>query len=116
MESFLGKETNRPAETNVAVVLHARFSADDESERTRRGSPSLERDADEDFGTEEAGIEAEFRQKLSGLRRLPRHARPLALKAARDARFLALRALKEKRDSLRRARRALRRMQMATPQ
>jgi hypothetical protein len=38
-----------------------------------------------------------FKFKLIGLRRLPRYQRPLALRAAREWRLLALKALREKR-------------------
>ncbi len=51
---------------------------------------------DEGDGAERE-IEIEFRRKLAGLRRLPRHERILALLAARAWRSLALNALREKR-------------------
>jgi hypothetical protein len=68
---------------------------------------------------EEAGaeleIEADFRRKLAGLRRLSRHERPHSLRAARDARRQALRILREKRSWARHARRALQRLQNLQP-
>jgi hypothetical protein len=60
-------------------------------------------------------IEAEFRRKLCGLRRLPQHARVAALKAARDERFLALKALRQKRQVARHARYLLWRQQLPAP-
>jgi hypothetical protein len=63
----------------------------------------------------EADIDATFRRKLSGLRRLPRQARPYALRAARDERALALKALLEKRADARQARRSFLRLQRPAP-
>jgi hypothetical protein len=78
--------------------------------------PGLE-PADEDEA-EEFEIDAEFRRRLSALRRMPRQERPLALLAAREWRRLALKALREKRDAKRgwqyavwRSRLALRRLE-----
>jgi len=59
--------------------------------------------ADDDGGAE-AEIEAMYRTKFAGIRRLPRHQRPLARRAAREWRQSALRALREKRAGERYAR------------
>jgi hypothetical protein len=50
----------------------------------------------------EFGIELLFRQKLAGLRHLPRDQRLQALRAARQWRSLALKLLREKRNAMRR--------------
>ncbi|HLH97040.1 MAG TPA: hypothetical protein VKW08_18170 [Xanthobacteraceae bacterium] len=60
-------------------------------------------EAIEDDGTH-LEIEAEFRRRISGLRRLPRHARAQALRFAREQRFIALAALREKRQRERQGR------------
>lgn len=54
----------------------------------------------------EVEIEALFKQRLVGLRRLRRHERSHALQAARQWRLVALKALREERASKRRAMRA----------
>ena len=65
--------------------------------------------------TEAAGIEAEFQQKLAGLRRLRPQERALALRMAQDARTVALRLLQQ-RQALRRAERRVRnQLKMPTP-
>jgi hypothetical protein len=60
---------------------------------------------DNDDGSGELEIEALFSARISGLRRMPRHERAQALRAARLWRQQALRALREKRASCRRAHR-----------
>jgi hypothetical protein len=45
----------------------------------------------------EIEIETVFRRMIAGLRRLPRRERPYAVRAAKDARTLALKALRERR-------------------
>lgn len=72
------------------------------------------KDVEEDQGAERE-IEGEFRRKLAGLRRLPRHERHHALRAAKDTRLHALRILREKRAWARHAQRALRRLQKLQP-
>jgi hypothetical protein len=62
-----------------------------------------------------AEIDANFRRRLFGLRRLPRHLRAAALRAASDERCLALRGLREKRQRERQARYALWRQQLQSP-
>ena len=74
--------------------------------------PHLQELEEDDGAT---AIEMEFRRKVSGLRRLPRHARAQALRAAKDERFLALKALREKRQRDRLARYLLWRQQMSPP-
>lgn len=54
----------------------------------------------------EVEIEALFKQRLVGLRRLRRHERSHALQAARQWRLVALKALREERASKRRVMRA----------
>jgi hypothetical protein len=61
------------------------------------------------------GIEEEYQRKLAGLRRLPPHERPHALRAAQEARQLALKALRDRRASARNARRMLRQFQRPAP-
>jgi hypothetical protein len=56
-----------------------------------------------------------FRRRLAGLRRLPRHQRADALRAARDWRRQSLRALKERRAAERRARHLLRQLLKPAP-
>lgn len=64
--------------------------------------PDLEAPEEDSAGAAE--IEATFRLRIIGLRRLRRRDRAPALRAARDWRFLALKALREKRAADRRAR------------
>ena len=59
-----------------------------------------------------AEIEAAFQRKLSGLRRLRRPERALALRVARDWRRTAMKEWREKRSRERHARHALRRLQV----
>jgi len=84
-------------------------------EATARHSASpVGKNVEEDEGAE-LEIEDEFRRKLAGLRRLPRHERPHALRAAKDTRLHALRILREKRAWARRAQRTLRRLKRLQP-
>jgi hypothetical protein len=74
--------------------------------------------SDTEGPTDEGGaaeIEAEFRRMLSGLRRLPRHARAAAVRTACNHRFLALKALNEKRQRDRHARLLAWRQRLPTP-
>jgi len=82
-------------------------------ELTRRDFLSLGSDAPEDDGATE--IEAEFRRKIAGLRRLPRQQRAAAVRAAREWFLVALSALREKRARDRHARHMLRRQQRRSP-
>ena len=68
---------------------------------------------DEDGGAE-FEIDAEFRRRLTGLRRLRRRDQPQALRAAREWRRIALKALREKRIRDRHAR-YMQRRQMRPP-
>jgi hypothetical protein len=63
----------------------------------------------------ECQIEATFKARVKGLRRLPRYQRPLALRAAREWRMQALRALREKRERDRHARYVQWRSQLPAP-
>ena len=77
--------------------------------------PEIElEDAAEDRSLE-LDIEAEFKRKIAGLRRLPRRERSAALRAARTARQLALRGLRDKRARMRHAENMRRRLQKAEP-
>jgi hypothetical protein len=61
-------------------------------------------DGGEEDETAEAEIEAMFKRRLMGLRRLPRYQRAGALRAAREWRVLELKALRKKRATDRHAR------------
>lgn len=77
--------------------LHPRLHLVKTATEVTRASPRLDLSAaivDEGAETE---IDSVFRRAIAGLRRLPRRERPHALRAARDARTLALKALREKR-------------------
>jgi|HubBroStandDraft_1064217.scaffolds.fasta_scaffold472554_1 hypothetical protein len=84
-------------------------------ETTRRAAalPELEPLEADDGAVLE--INQQFRRRLAGLRRLPRHQRADALRAARDWRRQALRALKERRAAERRARHLLRQLLKPAP-
>jgi hypothetical protein len=69
----------------------------------------------EEDETADAEIEAQFKARLMGLRRLPRYQRAGALRAAKEWRMLALKALREKRATDRRARYALWRLGLPPP-
>ena len=68
------------------------------------GSPFIPLEPTDGDEAAESEIEALFKCRLMGLRRMPRYQRPLALRAAREWRQLALKALREKRERERRAR------------
>jgi hypothetical protein len=84
-------------------------------ETTRRGSASVAFEPVEEDDAAAAEIEATFRLKLVGLRRLPRNQRPYALRAAREWRLLALKALREKRARDRHARHLFWQLQLPAP-
>jgi hypothetical protein len=69
----------------------------------------------DDHDSEEQEIEQMFRAKLMDLRRLPRHLRGAALRAAREWRLDALKALRDKRARERRARLAMAQGQQPAP-
>lgn len=62
-----------------------------------------------------AGIGETFRRKLAGIRRLPKHERPSARRAAMDERAMALAALQRKREATRQFRRFLLRLRGLVP-
>jgi hypothetical protein len=109
------RKTERQEPTRPGVSLRSRFSAAARAEVTQRRPrivmPLL---PEEDEGAE-AEIEAAFRRRLSGLRRMPRTARAHALRAARLERTLALKALREKRAIARHAILTLRRLRKPAP-
>jgi hypothetical protein len=82
-------------------------------ELTRQDFEAPESEAPDDDGA--AGIEAEFRRWIAGLRRLPRKERAAALRTAREWYLLALTALGEKRARERNARHMARRQQRPSP-
>jgi hypothetical protein len=77
-----------------------------------RFTPLEPTDGDE---SADAEIEAQFKYRLVGLRRMPRHQRAAALRATREWRQLALKALREKRERERHARHLLWRSQLPPP-
>ena len=80
-----------------------------------RGLPLAGLDAVEEDGAAEAEIEAMFKRRLMGLRRLPRYQRAGALRAAREWRMLALKTLRERRATDRHARHMLWRLSLPAP-
>jgi hypothetical protein len=60
----------------------------------------------------EREIDDNFARAIAGLRRLPRHERPYALRAAKEARDLARKALHEKREIERHANHLLSKLKM----
>ena len=60
-------------------------------------------------------IESLYRRRLAGLRRLSRHERAAALRAARDWRRQAISALRERRAAMRHANRLARRLRARSP-
>lgn len=69
-----------------------------------------------EFEAAEREIEADFRRRIAGLRRMPRRDRPHALRTAREQRQLALLALHERRARDRHARFLRRRLLKPAPQ
>jgi hypothetical protein len=98
----MASEKERPGECN-APTRPANGPAVDDNVMPREPSDAALGAADEDKA-EEFEIDAEFRRKLAGLRRLRRDERPFALRAAREWRRLALKALREKRTAKRHTR------------
>jgi hypothetical protein len=86
-----------------------------ENEPTRRGSPFIPLESIEDDDSERVEIEATFKYRLIGLRRLPRYQRALALRAAREWRQIALKELRERRARERNARYMLWQMRLTPP-
>lgn len=101
METDRGTRPAAPASPATQSANEFDYGAMIELTGRMRPFPQLEDLADDD-GT--AGIDAEFRRRLRGLRTLRRGERAQALRAARDWRFLALKSLKEKRARERQAR------------
>lgn len=66
-------------------------------EMVEREPEKINFDIPEEPGGAEGDIDADFRRKLAGLRRLPYREKIHALRAAKNARRLALRALRERR-------------------
>lgn len=93
-----------PTATPVSPV----HSANDEKNGGTASVLGFEPDEDDGALGE---IEAEFRRKLAGLRRLRRPERALALRVAKDWRRAALKEWRERRARERHARRTLRRLQ-----
>lgn len=101
----------------IADQLHAVRPSNPEEELrpVRPGQACGEAPACAGGDTEADGIEADFQRKLTGLRRLPRHERALALRMARDARTVALRLLKQRRALKGEERRRLNQLNAPTP-
>jgi len=77
--------------------------------------PSAGLEPDEDSNGADAEIEAIFRRKIVGLRRLPRRQRAQALREAREWLAFALQALREKKATARHARYVLWRQSRLPP-
>jgi hypothetical protein len=107
----LANEENRP------IKLDQSFRAGQpmENEKPRDGARFISLAPVDDDDAQVQEIEAMFKRKLSGLRRLPRHARAHALRAAREWRLAALAALREKRARERHAKWVLWRQQLPAP-
>jgi hypothetical protein len=86
-----------------------------ENEPIRGGSPFIPLEPIEDDDSERIAIEATFKYRLIGLRRLPRYQRALALGAAREWRQIALKELRERRARERNARYMLWQMRLPPP-
>lgn len=86
----LAHDNDRSTEAPSLVLGSAAF------EITRGELHAIPFDPIEDGDAEAIEIEKEFRRRLTGLRRLPRSARAVALREARDWRLVALKALREK--------------------
>jgi len=108
-------KSDEPFDQRSGALVRPRFDPAVLLEVTRRNVPSAELDAMEEDEGAVLEIEAVFRRKLMGLRRLPRSERASALRAARDWRQSALKALREKRASERHARHMLRRLCSPAP-
>jgi hypothetical protein len=107
----LASENDRP----IQIPSSLRALSPAAIEATRRGLPFIPFEPVEEGEAETLEIEATFRRRLSGLRRLPRHERSAALRAAREWRLFALKALREKRVRERIARYALWRQSLPAP-
>src|SRR5258708_25756704 len=95
-------KTTEPA--NLPAPTGAGFSREALIEVTRWNPFSPELEPLEDDEAEALEIEAEFKRRISGLRRLPRHARAEALRFSREQRTIALKTLREKRQRARHTR------------
>ena len=108
------KICDRP-ESRSGIRAVGKFGSATTSEVTRRRIARPVPDRFDEYEGVEADIEATYRRKLAGLRRLPRSQRAYALQAARESRLLDLKSLREKRASVRHARRRLRQLQRPAP-
>jgi hypothetical protein len=91
-----------------ALAQLLRNGANEVASRLAAATAGLDLEADDAGVTE---INWLFGQKIAGLRRLPRHARSHALRAAKNEKQAALKALRERRADRRRAEYALRKRQ-----
>jgi hypothetical protein len=112
---YVARKIERSSEEPSDFCVRSSFNSRAVLEVTRRTVrlPELEPVADDDAAATE--INDLFRRRLTGLRRLPRHDRSHALRAAREWRRLALKALREKRAAERHARHRLRQLQTTAP-
>jgi hypothetical protein len=86
-----------------------------ETEVTSGQEPSVILPDDECDAAAMAAIDTTFQQKLAGIRRLPKHERPYARRAAMDERASALRALRDRHSATRQFRRYLLRLRGLVP-
>jgi hypothetical protein len=113
---FTANDSGNGPATSVPPILSAKQdNTEDELQKPYRpvvlsegdeftpGGGAVER-SDEDDGETVAAIYKIFRQKLRGLRSLPRWARPAALRAVREWLAVAMNDLREKRAYRRHAR------------
>jgi hypothetical protein len=112
---YPASKSNHETEREPDAPPRLKFSAGAAIEITRRRASSPEFDAREEGEAEEIAIDMEYRQRLAGLRHLPRREKPHALRAAREWRRAALKALREKRAAERYARRLRRQSQTPAP-
>ena len=108
---YPAKESFSPSETRRGFFLLPMF-ADAGAETTHFSDLPVDAEPCEDGEGEALDIEATFKRKLMGLRRMPRRERAATLQAAREWRRSALNGLREKRSILRYARHMLRRLRM----
>jgi hypothetical protein len=107
----LADESNQPDKFQAMRAALSTGEAIEAKQQTRVAGLGA---VDED-DAEEIEIEQTFRRMLMSLRRLPRHQRAGALRAAREWRRTALKELREKRAREHRATRALQQFQRPAP-
>jgi len=107
---YPANKNDEAAEKRSNPVIRTAFRAATVLELPNRNEQLVREElSDEDAGAE-AGIEADFRRKIAGLRHMPRHERSHALRAAKEARQLAFKALYDRRAAHRHAKHLLQRL------